>query len=273
MIFEGLDTKKAASKYIKYNTSWNMLKQSRNILHLNVPVEGKYNGISFFDMRTAGLVHFYFNSAIESVVKEFEHCVKVYMSDVYENALDTEKDRVINRLQHTNFNYNKQGIMLDKENLFELYSFATLSELIHVYKILKSKIKSVNMPKIDGNISNVRNTIYHHNNVLIENKQSNNPHVDLERIESLSNQGFSLEITNYLSINYKYNTLRLITDMIDHVSFFLSRDECTAKRKEYMIEKLESDIRSSEYYYNKLEQKRWVQIYYETIQLLIKNIS
>lgn len=268
----GTDTKESANKYIKYNTSWNMLKQSRNILYLNVPSEEKYRGISFCDVRTAGLVHFYFNIAIESVVKEFEHCLKVYMSDIYENASDEEKHAVTDKLQHVPFNYNKQKITLDRDNVFELYSFATLGELLQVYKKMRSKIKSSNMPKIDGKISNIRNTIYHHNNVLIENKRDNNPNIDMTRINELSNQGYSEEIINYVCVNYQYNTLRLILDMIEHVDFFLSRDQCTLKRKEYLFKKLQKDIQKSEYYHNKLKEKRWVKIYYNALYQLLDNM-
>lgn len=269
----GTDTKESANKYIKYNTSWNMLKQARNVLYLNVPSEKKYKGTSFFNIRTAGLVHFYFNIAIESVVKEFEHCLKVYMSDIYENASEEEKNAVINKLQYVSFNYNKREITLNKENIFELYSFATLSELLQVYKKMRSKIKSANMPKIDGKISNIRNTIYHHNNVLIENKLDNNPNIDSSRISYLSNLGFDESTLNYISINYQYNTLRLIVDMIEHVNFFLSRDSCTNKRKQYMFEKLRSDIEKSEHYHNKLKGKEWVKIYYKTLYLLIDNLK
>ncbi len=268
----GSDTKESAKKYIKYNTSWNMLKQARNILYLDVPSGKKYRGLSFFAIRTAGLVHFHFNIAIESIVKEFEHCLKVYMSDIYENASDEEKRKIIKKLKHLPFNYNKQNLILDMDNIFELYSFATLSELLKVYKIMRSKIQNTNIPKIDGKISNIRNTIYHHNNVLIENKQDKNPNIDSNRITYLSNQGFSEEILNYISINYQYNTLRLIVDMIEHVNFFLSRDSCTVRRKQYMFEKLRNDLEKSKSYNDRLKEKEWVNIYYKTLFLLIDNL-
>lgn len=269
----GSDTKQSANKYIKYNTSWHMLKQARNILYLNVPSEEKYKGISFFDVRTAGLVHFYFNIAIESVVKEFEHCLKVYMSDIYENASNEEKYAVIKSLQHVSFNYTKRQMILDKDNIFELYSFASLNELLQVYKKMRSKIKSEKMPKIDRKISNIRNTIYHHNNVLIENKQDNNPNIDSDRITYLRNLEFTEDMINYISVNYQYNTLRLIIDMIEHVNFFLSRDLCTTKRQQSMLKKVKSDIQKSEYYHNKLKMKEWVKIYYQTLYLLIDKLQ
>lgn len=88
-ILKKMMMKKNAEKYLNYNTCWQLLKRSRNLLILQD--QRRYEGISFFQIRTAGLVHFYFNLAFEPLIKEFEHGLKVYMSSMYEKANNEEK--------------------------------------------------------------------------------------------------------------------------------------------------------------------------------------
>lgn len=268
------DTKDSACKYIKYNTSWNMLKQSRNILYLNVPSEKKYLGVSFYEIRTAGLVHFYFNQAIEIIVKEFEHGLKVYMSDVYQSATEEERSKVFNKVKvKCKFAYKDKNIEISEADFFEIYTFATLKELVSVYKVMRNKTTSYTMPVIDSKITRLKNSIYHHNNVLFENKSVDNSNICKFYRAKMKEKGLNDEIIDYLEINYQYNSLRFILDMMMHVDFFLSRDECTSKRKKYMYTNLKEKLDTSNRYYKKLKNKSWVTIYFESIGILINHLE
>lgn len=177
MHFEKNDDEKSAEKYLNYNTCWQLLKRSRNLLILNSQKEKRYEGTSFFQIRTAGLVHLYFNLAFEPLIKEFEHGLKVYMSSMYEKANDEEKNEIFVRWSHINFKFKNDNI-LEENNIFKIYEYATLSELLECYKSMKQKINSFKLVEIDYKVSIIRNKLYHHDNILIEDKVKDNNQID-----------------------------------------------------------------------------------------------
>lgn len=262
------DTHQSAELYLRYNTCWQLLKQSRNLLYLQESKENLYSGLSFFQIRTAGLVHFYFNNAFSGMIREFEHGLKVYMSDVYCQATELEKEKIFDQWQHIQFRHNEGNVILNKENIFVFYTYGTLAELLSAYKVMKRKITSIETIAIDPKINKIRNAFYHHNNLLIENTRNRNSQPDLQRLDFITKNPTSKEL-EYLQLNYKYNTLRLLLETLENTNFFLSRDDSTSKRRVKMNSELRENIEKAKKYYSKLEKKEWIDITFSILDKVI----
>ncbi len=122
------------------------------------------------------------------------------------------------------------------------------------------------MHKIDKNICRIRNSVSHHNNLLFEDKQyiGKNPNIDKSNLKYKS-MYLDEEELDYIKLNYNFNSLRLILDLIINVNHFISLHECTSQKKRIVFEEFYEYFNSSLYYYSKLQGKDWADKYYSCI--------
>ncbi|WP_171015016.1 Abi family protein [Culicoidibacter larvae] len=275
---------KYAETYLIYNTTFQILKRNRvcfeNMIRYNLKNNNcKYGNIYFDDLVTAAAINHRFLLLYGRLLNGFEHDLKVYMNELYFNTAESNRIIInsltassiirneISRIMSNNpnikgskrikfkvgavtFDYGKFNQLQGIDKFYDLFSFATLSELIdffirHFYHLQKdilifsstnadgSSIKSHN--NIIKEISNVRN-LYAHNNVVF----SCIPVDTLNHVPEFVNYLMSLfpisytrnDLINLLEEN-KY-LLRIFVVVVSTINL-LCRDDALSKRKDITI--------------------------------------
>lgn len=184
-----------------------------------------------------------------------------------------KKKKIFERWRYEKFKFkSKKHKELVQDSIFEIYEYATLSELLECYKKMKLKINSFELVEIDNKVNSIRNKLYHHDNILIEDKPKVNNQIDENRLKKFKNI-LNKEELNYIKINFTYNTTRLLCEMIMSVNFFLSRDECVEKRKKIVFKEARDNLMESKRYYEKLDQKEWINIVFSILEKQINYIK
>lgn len=257
--------KQLAEKYITYNTSWSMLKRSQNLLNFNKKVDG-YKNISFEDIKIAGMTNYYYSHMLKPLVENFEHNLKVYMSHQF-TRLDPKDRKKYEKELYTfidkNDNAKIRKIKKDDKMLFKLHDKLMLSELIHIHDLMRTYDK--NILYIDWRVKNIRNKLYHHENILTMNKNHQDKNMVYIEVIPILNH-FDVLLTKKqlknLSFDYYYNDLVQILKLLYYVDFFLSQDECCKKRKDYMYAHLEQNLNKTMKKYDtlsKVKKEEWVE--------------
>lgn len=253
-------SKRDAVDYISYNTSWNMLKKSRNLIKIEQGTE-KYSTVRFIDIINAGHSNYYYSCMLKPLIDNFEHNIKVYMSSEYMKLGSDEKIKY-NELLHKYIDEHHlvkiQSITKNDKSILKLHDKLMLNNLIEICNMM-SQINP-NLMNFDTNISRLRNKLYHHENVL---KKHNYPHDTEKYIREITPvlDYFNVTLTKreikILSKDVDYNELVWILKIFYYVDKLLSQHITTARRKDYMYNQMD-------YYLDKVKEK------YELIDSNIK---
>ncbi len=251
-------------EYLEYNTTWQLLKPSREMF--KGFQNGKYNNLTFDDIRMGGLVNFYYSRAFEILIKTFEHQIKVYLSRIYSLKNKVDKQKINNDIKL--YIEKKQKKFINKINeiektlknpnfeFFQLYDYYYLSDLIAIYNNIFKEKKF-----IEPKINNIRNKVSHHDNLLyFDTKQKLKPVQEREQVqEKILNTIFSdtwseekYETKKYIKKNYNKFLLTEQIYLIDLVHYFLSKNDCTFKMKKYVFNDFIRELEKSIKYYQKL---------------------
>ncbi|MFV0393242.1 MAG: hypothetical protein ACK5LC_02430 [Coprobacillaceae bacterium] len=181
LIEKGLEVKspEEVAEYLKYNTTWNMLK--RSLWLKNNYIENELTGISFDEVKQLGIIEFHISQANLVLINTLEHQLKVFISRVYQELSETERetleDKVVNHTRRNKKTYvkhiNKTSFKTEEAldqflancsnkvyRLFELYYF---KDFLKIYKFLPEYKR---VCRIDPRVNDLRNVIYHHDQIL-----------------------------------------------------------------------------------------------------------
>lgn len=267
--------------YLSYNTSWKMLKPSRNML------EGftndAYVAVTFSDIRHAGLVDYYFNMSYDMLVRNFEHQLKVHISREYQLLSESEKFHLNKEIKDEKLekycNDNKVCNLLNANDFdcLDVFYFASLYELVNIYN--DNFNNTMNYKYVNKNIKNIRNYLYHHRNILefrdenyIENKRINQNKIN--KYEKIFDISFDKKEKKFLKNHGSRSNIFLILALIDNVEYFLNQSVHTRKMYQYTLKNFNSNYQKSKYYFNKgSEKKEWAKLYFSILDKLILNFE
>lgn len=273
--FDNDFTKIDATNYISYNTSWNMLKKSQNLL-VKSATSLPYANIRFMDFLNAGQTNYYYNNMLKPVIDNFEHNLKVYMSTQYMKLSEIQKETYKHKLFKYVDNHHIEKIReVEKNNktLFKLHDSLMLYNLIEISNILCTVEESI--ISFDSNISKLRNKLSHHENVLKEHRNwhdVNKYNIEIGPIMEYFGIVVTKQEEKVMCKEHNYNELLWTIKLFYYVDVLLSQNNSTIKRKEYMYNHTIDYLLKSKQKYEKIEPKlrqKWVNTHFSIIEKIL----
>lgn len=273
MIFDERSDINSASDYLTYNVTWsalrNSLKQFNNTIEYNKTISDKiYAGITFYDVIQAGLLDYYYNEMISSLLNEFEHLFKNYFIEVY-NSLDDSKKAVI--IKFINTKHNEDVFINDSKeinDIYDLFNFITFTEVIDIFNHLLFKEQTLLPYQVPQSFAVFfKEVINNRGLTLFMDNESNQQYNDV--IENFN--FFDHEQIKYLEVNPFNNSCYLAVQLIKLTNLLQSRSTSLAKRRSYTAKNLTANLEKCHVSLSKSNLfDTWVNSHFEIIEKTIK---
>lgn len=290
LIDKGLEVNspEEVAEYLKYNTTWNMLK--RSLWLKNNYIENDLTGISFEEVRKLGIIEYHISQANLVLINTLEHQLKVFISRVYQELSDTERetfeDKVINHTKRNKTAYvkhinktsfkteNRLDIFLDNcstkiYKLFELYYF---KDFLKIYKFLPEEKR---ICRIDRRVNDLRNVIYHHDQVLKYEKTRNTRRLRESNDKALNQITESYDVPNQdfriIKKHASNNSSLVQLNLLLVVKEFLTQSTSTNTMYKQVLEHYSSHINKASKLTSELQNiQKWFTSYLKVIMIILE---
>lgn len=290
LIEKGLEVNSSedVAEYLKYNTTWNMLK--RSLWLKNNYKENELGGISFDEVKKLGIIEYHISQANLVLINTLEHQLKVFISRVYQEMTESERDtfenKVISHTRRSKTAYikhiNKTSFKTEEAleqfldncsnkayRLFEMYYF---KDFLKIYKYLPEEKR---ICRIDRRVNELRNVIYHHDQILKYEVNQNT------RALRKSNDKVLNQITEVCDVPARdlrmikkhaaNNTVLVQLNLLLVIKDFLTQSTSTESMHEQVLEQYSSHINKASLLTGEvLNIKYWVTSYIKIVMIILE---
>lgn len=255
----------AARDYLTYNTTWGMIRKSINLS--NRP--NNYTNFTFNEIKELAKIEYYYKRASIILVNTLEHQLKVAINAEYQSMDDLQRNnynqevcqnvkRNINKFKYNVSVKNKFGDFMKFQNdlnsnieVYELFDVLYFSDLLEIYNKLEDY---GNVEPITKSITELRNTVYHHDEVLRYAKtKARHKHMNFQKSFQKVFCGIMTLEDSCLSETYRtlMNKKCKNTLMLEHISalksvyLLLSKSNSTNSIKYKVLDEYYMEIESA----------------------------
>lgn len=284
-----LNSSEEVAEYLKYNTTWNMLK--RSLWLKNNYIENELTGISFDEVKKLGIIEYHVSQANLVLINTLEHQLKVFISRVYQEMSESERDtfeyKVISHTRRSKMAYikhinktsfrTKEALDQFLDNcsnkvyrLFEMYYF---KDFLKIYKYLPEEKR---ICRIDRRENDLRNVIYHHDQVLKYEITQNT------RALRKSNDKVLNQITEVYSVpdrdlrmikkHASNNSVLVQLNLLIVIKDFLTQSTSTENMYEQVLEQYSYHINKASSHINGLQNiQQWFISYIKIVMIILES--
>lgn len=289
LVEKGLEVNnvREVAEYLKYNTTWNMLK--RSLWLKNGYKENELHGISFEEVKKLGIIEYHISQANLVLINTLEHQLKVFISRVYQELSKSERaifeSKIIKHtkrnkavyVKHINKTSFKKEKVLDEfldncsdkvYRLFELYYF---KDFLKIYKFLPEEKR---ICRIDSRVNNLRNTIYHHDQILKYEKTTNTRKLRESNDKILNQLTEDYDISEYdLRVIRKHaanNSVLVQINLLLVIKDFLTQSASTDTMYKQVVYQYAANINKASSNANEINDiQRWLTCYIKIVMIIL----
>lgn len=257
------DTNYAVS-YLKYNTTWGMLKKSLYLSSKYKP-DKRLDNFTFVEIKHLGLIEYHYKRANLILINAIEHQLKVSVSREYQDMTDIEEesyvcsvqehiksnlksyDYIIKKSKYKNSTNFLNYVYSDQFKVYEVFDILYFRDLISLYELLPTNRK---VTTIYRDINNIRNIVYHHDEVLRYKKARNTKHKNYKNIIntvfvgnlSFDDSGLTAQDENAFKNKMKNTLIIEQITLLNSTFELLSLDECTEQIRKHIMKDYFTEI-------------------------------